>query len=107
MARAMEVTYSWSEEMPDGREVWVEVDGLFTAGTPARPWAYGGEGDPGDPGEIEVLRVRVDGKEDASRLEEAAKDSSVLDGLSEAGYRAAAEWAEEAAERRAEWRRDR
>ena len=33
-------------------DVDYEVSGVVYPGTPARPWAYGGEGDPGDPGEV-------------------------------------------------------
>jgi hypothetical protein len=35
-----------------------EVTGNITPSTPPRPWAYHGEGDPGDPGEVEDIIIR-------------------------------------------------
>ena len=38
-----------------------DVSGAVDFGSPARPWANHGEGDPGDPGEITDVVVRLDG----------------------------------------------
>ena len=45
-------------------DVDYEVSGVVYPGTPARPWAYHGEGDPGDPGEVtDIVIKREDGTE--------------------------------------------
>ena len=47
-------------------EVDYEVSGVVYPGTPARPWAYHGEGDPGDPGEISDITIK---REDGTELD--------------------------------------
>lgn len=44
-------------------DVDYDVSGSVDFGTPARPWANHGEGDPGDPGEITDVVVKLDGAE--------------------------------------------
>ena len=39
-------------------DVDYDVTGNVDFGTPARPFAYGGEGDPGDPGEITDIVIK-------------------------------------------------
>lgn len=52
MARVLEFTVEISTN--DDSDRTIEVSGTYDPGSPPRPFAYGGEGDPGDPAELIV-----------------------------------------------------
>ena len=63
-------------------EDWTLTANYYPGYAP-RPWAYGGEGDPGDPGEITDVEISADGHhgvldyEHLTKLEQAKVDETI------------------------------
>ena len=54
-------------------EDWVLV-GNYSPGTPARRFAYGGEGDPGDPPEVTDVEITADGHDGVIEYDHLTRD---------------------------------